>query len=70
MPRKVFRVLMIPCELYHILTFEIYRAISRRIDENDKNARELVNWYVKNVGISGQSLAEKLNRKEAAAQLG
>lgn len=68
MSRKAFRVLMIPEELYYPITIELYRAISRKIDEGDKLARELVDWYLKYVGISGQSLVEKLNQKEAVVQ--
>lgn len=68
MARKAFRVLMIPEELYYPITIELYRAISRKIDEGDKLARELVDWYLKYVGISGQSLVEKLNQKEAVVQ--
>lgn len=68
MSKKAFRVLMIPEELYYPITIELYRAISRKIDEGDKLARELVEWYLKYVGISGQSLVEKLNQKEAVVQ--
>lgn len=68
MSKKAFRVLMIPEELYYPITIELYRAISRKIDEGDKLAKELVEWYLKYVGISGQSLVEKLNQKEAVVQ--
>lgn len=62
-----FQILKIPNDLYYLIEFEIYRGICRRIEERDPKAKELVDWYIKNIGISGKSLLKKLketNQKE------
>lgn len=58
-----YQILKIPNDLYYSIEFEIYRGICRKIEEGDPKARELVDWYLENIGVSGESLLEKL--KEA-----
>lgn len=55
-----FRILKIPNDLYYLIEFEIYRGICKKIEEGDPKAEPLVRWYLENIGVSGESLLEKL----------
>ncbi|ABB15784.1 hypothetical protein CHY_0842 [Carboxydothermus hydrogenoformans Z-2901] len=55
--------LSIPRELYIPVTLAIYEGISRAIDENNPKAKDLVKWYIGEIGVSGKFLVEKLEKK-------
>ena len=64
-----FQILKIPNDLYYLIEFEIYRGICRKIEEGDPKARELVDWYLENIGVSGESLLEKLRKSSTERKI-
>lgn len=58
-----FKTLPIPKDLYIPITTALYEAISKAIDMDDPKAKELTEWYIEEIGISGKFLVEKLRQK-------
>lgn len=62
---KVDLQLTIPDALFPAVTYGIYKEIAERIEANDPLAKELVDWYATNIGLSANSLKQALQEKEA-----